>query len=238
MQNNQEMKQKLAMANRILVNEGLTELGRGHVVYKSAENRIMIPGHLHDYQRSIADCSASDIVTIDYDGKVVEGNYPESMHEFYFYSSMFRRRPELKAALHMHSNYTNLITMGGKNLIYSSRDSFLFIDGIKVYDGLPLFVNTPEMGEEMADLLGKNDVLVHRGHGVFMVGKSIEEVVTRAAALERAARKSYHLYLLGSSLEYPAEKIRKFRSEEIDMELEEADWGYFITRVEKRGMIL
>ncbi len=238
MQNNQEMKQKLAMANRILVNESLTELGRGHVVYKEAENRIMIPGHLHDFQRSIADCTASDIVTIDYEGKVLEGSYPESMHEFYFYSSMFKRRPELKAALHMHSTYTNLITMGGKKLVYSSRDSFLFIDGMKVYDGLPLFVNTPEMGEEMADLLGKNDVLVHRGHGVFMVGRSIEEVVTRAAALERAARKSYHLYLLGSSIEYQEERIRKFQSEEIDRELEEADWGYFITRVEKRGMIL
>ncbi|MCL4437861.1 MAG: class II aldolase/adducin family protein [Candidatus Thermoplasmatota archaeon] len=238
MENYEGLKQKLAMANRILVNENLTELGRGHVVYKISDNRILIPGHLHDYQRSIADCTASDIVTIDYDGKVIEGRYPESMHEFYFYSAMFRRRPELKAALHMHAFYSNLIGMSGEDMLFSSRDSFLFTEGIAVYSGLPLFVNTEKMGEEMADLLGSKDVLLHRGHGVFMVGRSIEEVVTRAAALERAARKSYYLRAIGKFLEFPLEDIERSESAEIREELQESDWGYFLTRVEKRGTVL
>lgn len=232
------LKQKLAMANRILVNENLTELGRGHVVYKLAEDRILIPGHLHDYQRSIADCTASDIVTIDYKGKVVEGRYPESMHEFYFYSAMFRRRKELKAALHMHAFYSNLLAMSGQNILFSSRDSFLFTKGLKVYSGLPLFVNTEKMGEDMADLLGDNDILLHRGHGVFMVGRSIEEVVTRAAALERAAYKSYCLRSIGKFVEYTREEIETSESDEIRNELQESDWGYFLTRVEKKGSIL
>jgi hypothetical protein len=38
-------------------------------------------------------------------------------------------------------------------------------------------------------------------------------------------------------VEYPRETIRKFHSEEIDQELEEADWGYFINRVEKKGTV-
>ncbi|OWP56840.1 MAG: hypothetical protein B2I17_01765 [Thermoplasmatales archaeon B_DKE] len=238
MESLENLKQKLAMANRILVNEGMTELGRGHVVVKVADNRILIPGHLHDYQRSIADCTASDIVTIDYDGNVVEGRYPESMHEFFFYSAMFKRRPELKAALHMHAFYCNILGMSGERLLLSSRDSFLFTDGIPVYSGLPLFVNTEKMGDEMARFLGDRNILIHRGHGVFMVGKSMEEVVTRAAALERAAKKSYFLITMGKHLEYSREEIEKNDSEEIKLELQESDWGYFVTRVEKRGTII
>ena len=183
------IKLKLATANRILVNENLTELGRGHVCYKLEENRMMLPGHLHDFQRSIADCTASDMVVIDYDGNVVEGDYPESMHEFYFYSEVFKMRSELKAALHMHAFYTNLMAMAGMKIQFASRDSFPFIKGVPVFDGLPLFVNTQEMGHRMAEKLGSSRAIIHRGHGAFVVGESIEEAVITAAALERASKK-------------------------------------------------
>ncbi len=230
------IKQKLATANRILVNEELTELGRGHVAYHIGENRILIPGHLHDYQRSIADCTASDIVTIDYEGNVVEGSYPESMHEFYFYSEVFKVRADVKAALHMHAFYTNLLAMANQKIALISRDSFGFTDGVPIYSGLPLFVNTPQMGKQMADLLGKKKAIVHRGHGVFIVGGSIEEVVTTGAALERASRKQYFASCVGQLLQYDPDDIKKHHSLELENELMEADWGYFVTRLEKRGV--
>jgi ribulose-5-phosphate 4-epimerase/fuculose-1-phosphate aldolase len=233
-----ELRQKLAMANRILVNENLTELGRGHVSMKIEDGKMMIPGHLHDYQRSIADCTASDIVTIDYDGKVLDGNYPESMHEFYFYSAVYQKRMEIKAALHMHAFYANLLGMSGERLAMCSRDSFQFQNGVAIFSGLPLFVNTKEMGIQMAEALGDRKVVIHRGHGSFIVGKSVEDVVTTAAAFERACRKNYYLHLYGKQIEYSDEDIKSHDSEEINEELREADWGYFVTRVEKRGMIL
>ena len=230
------IRQKLATANRILVNENLTELGRGHVCYRLEENRIMIPGHLHDFQRSIADCTASDMVIIDYEGNVVEGSYPESMHEFYFYSEVFRLRKELKAALHMHAFYTNLLAMAGHKLVMASRDSFPFTEGVPLFDGLPLFVNTKEMGHRMAERLGKSRAIIHRGHGAFVVGESIEDAVITAAALERASKKQLMASPLGHLLEYDIEEIRKTNTEEIRHEVMEIDWGYFVTRLEKKGV--
>lgn len=228
--------QKLSIANRILVNENLTELGRGHVCYKLEENRIMLPGHLHDFQRSIADVTASDMVVIDYDGNVVEGPFPESMHEFHFYSEAFKRRKELKAALHTHAFYTNLMAMTGQTLKYSSRDTFAFLDGLPVFDGLPLFVNTQEMGKRMAEKLGNSKAVVHRGHGAFVVGESIEDAVITAAALERSCKKQVMASSLGPLIEYDKEEIARTNTDEIRREVMGIDWGYFVTRLEKRGV--
>ncbi|AKA48314.1 hypothetical protein IX51_03495 [uncultured archaeon] len=231
------LRQKLAMANRIIVNENLTELGRGHVAYKLEEGKILIPGHLHDFQRSIADCTASDIVTIDYDGNVLEGSYPESMHEFYFYSEVFQVRRDVKAALHMHSFYANLLEITDSKLQMSTRDSFLFIDGLPVFDGLPLFVNTKEMGYRMAQALGKSKAVLHRGHGAFVVGESIEDVVITAASLERAAKKQYMASALGSIVEYDHDRVRRTDTKDIREEVSGIDWGYFVTRLEKKGTV-
>lgn len=227
---------KLATANRILVNENLTELGRGHVCYRLDEDRVMIPGHLHDFHRSIADCTASDMVVIDGSGNVVEGHYPESMHEFFFYLEAFRMRKELKAALHMHAFYTNLLAMAGKTLSLVSRDSFPFAGGVPVFEGLPLFVNTREMGKAMAEKLGNSRAVIHRGHGAFVVGESIEDVVITAAALERASKKQFMASSLGPLLEYDRDEIARTNTEEIRQEVMEIDWGYFVTRLEKRGV--
>jgi hypothetical protein len=58
MEDIQAIKQKLALANRILVNEG--------------GGRILVPAHLHAYGRTIADCRENDLLVIDLDGKVAE----------------------------------------------------------------------------------------------------------------------------------------------------------------------
>lgn len=218
------------------MNENLTELGRGHVCYKLEENRIMLPGHLHDFQRSIADVSATDMVVIDYDGNVVEGPFPESMHEFHFYSEAFKRRKELKAALHTHALYTNLMAMAGRTLKYASRGTSPFLDSVPVFDGLPLFVNIREMGQRMAEKLGNSKAVIHRGHGIFVVGESIEEAVITAAALERSSKKQVMASSLAPLIEYDREEIARTNTDEIRREVMGIDWGYFVTRLEKRGV--
>ncbi|MEM0158859.1 MAG: class II aldolase/adducin family protein [Thermoplasmataceae archaeon] len=230
------LKEKLALANRILVSENLTELGRGHVSYKLSSNEIMIPGHLHDYNRSIADCNAGDMVIIDYEGNVLDGHYPEPMHEFHFYSAIYSKRKEINAALHMHALYANVLAISNQKLKMATRDSFLFIDGLPIFAGLPLFVNTREMGESMARTMGNCKAVIHRGHGSFVVGTSIEDAVITAASLERACKKQVLSPSPENIIEYDEEEIRKTDTDDIRKEVSSIDWGYFTTRLAKNGM--
>ncbi|MDG6929265.1 MAG: class II aldolase/adducin family protein [Nitrososphaerota archaeon] len=234
----QAVKRKLAMANRMIVNEGLTELGRGHMAYHLGEGKILIPAHLHDYGRTIADCTESDIVTIDFDGKVLEGGYDEPMNEFYFYTEVFSARKEVRAAAHMHPFHANLLAMSGKGLTMTSRDSFLFVDGVPIYSGLPLYVSSREMGGALVRELGKRRAILHRGHGAFVAGESIEETISTAASLERAAKKQLYASVMGTPLGYDGSEVRKTYSKELYDDLVATDWRYFVARLEKTGTIV
>lgn len=237
-EDNQAIRQKLAMGNRILVNEGVTELGRGHVCYYLGGEKILIPAHLHAYGRTIADCTENDLVTIDFNGRVIEGKYPESMGEVYFYTELFKSHGKARAAAHIHPFYANLLAMAGKKLLLSSRDSFLFVDGISEYEGLPLYVKDKEMGRAMVERLGNRHAIIHRGHGVFITGETVESVVITAAALERAAKKQIFTSLLGTPLTYDEEQVRKAHTKEIYRETASIDWGYFMMRLQKTGTVL
>ncbi|MCS7143254.1 MAG: class II aldolase/adducin family protein [Aigarchaeota archaeon] len=225
------LKVKLAMANRMLVNEGLTEMGRGHVCYYLGEGRILVPAHLHAYGRTISDCNEEDLVVIDLEGNVLEGKYRESMGEIHFYTELFRVRDDVRAAAHLHPLYTNILVMAGKSLLPISRDSFLFIDGLPVYEGLPLYIKDRVMGRELVERLGKRRAIVHRGHGAFVVGRTIEEVVITAAALERASKKQYYASLLGDPLTYNEEEVRRTYTEDIYRETTSVDWSYYLKRL-------
>ena len=106
----QELKEKLALACRVIINENLTDRGKGHQCVRVPGNdQIILPGHLHDVGRGLEGITADDLVIIDFNGKVLEGKYPESMGEFHFYVAAFRRRPDVQSCLHSHPFYTNLI---------------------------------------------------------------------------------------------------------------------------------
>ena len=238
MEDGQAIRQKLAIANRILVNEGVTELGRGHVCYYLGGGKILVPAHLHAYGRTIADCTENDMVTIDFDGRVVEGKYSQSMGEVHFYTELFKSRGDVRAAAHIHPFYANLLAMAGKKLVMCSRDSFLFVEGISEYEGLPLYVKDKEMGRAMVEKLGNRHVILHRGHGAFVAGETVEDVVIRSAALERAAKKHVLTSLLGTPLTYDEGQVRKAHTREIYMETASIDWGYFMMRLQKTGTVL
>ena len=232
MQGVEEVKRKLALANRILVNEELTELGRGHVCYYlSEEKKLLLPAHLHDYGRSIADCTETDLVTIDMEGKVLAGKYPKAMGESYFYQELFKRGGEYRAAAHGHPYYTNLLGMTGKDLMMMSRDSFLFVDGIPVFEELPLYIGNRELAQRLVAKMGRSSVVIHRGHGIFAAGKTIEDVMVTVAALERAAKKQVLAYMAGGQRAYDKSEVRSKYSKDIVEDLAATDWGYFVSRL-------
>src|SRR5574341_721003 len=132
----QELKEKLALACRVIINENLTDRGKGHqCVRVPGKEQIILPGHLHDVGRGLEGITADDMVIIDFNGKVLEGKYPESMGEFQFY------------------------------------------------------VGEPGLGDRLARKLGKSGrAVIHRAHGVFVVGRSIEDCLLNAITLEKAAQ--------------------------------------------------
>ncbi|MBI4455916.1 MAG: class II aldolase/adducin family protein [Acidobacteria bacterium] len=228
-----EAKEKLARSCRILEMEDATQEGRGHIcVLHPDGEKILIPGHVHDYGKAIGDIQKDDIVTIDFDGTVLEGKYEESMGEFYFYTAVFRLRSDVKSAVHCHPTYANILAAAGKSILPITRHGCLFYDGVPIYEGFPLYVGTKQMGEEVAKRLGDKRAVLHRGHGAFVVGESIEAALVTAIALERAARTQVYASILGTPSPISVDRMTE-REKNPDDEVINDFFGYYSGKLQK-----
>ena len=228
-----EVKEKLARSCRIIDMEGATENGRGHICYLHPDgDKILIPGHLHDYGKAIADVQKDDIVIMDFDGNVLEGKHPEPMGEYHLYTAVFRSRKEVKSVAHYHPPYANILSAAGKSILPIARDGCLFYDGVPIYEGFPLYVGTKEMGEEVARQLGNRRAILHKGHGAFVVGKNIQETLIRTLSLEKAAHTQLFASILGTLTPIPVEKMTEREKNPDDHVLEDF-FGYYSGKLAK-----
>lgn len=229
----EELKEKVARGCRIIEMEGATENGRGHVCCLHPDgDKILIPGHLHDFGKAIADVQAEDIVTIDFEGKVLEGKHSTPMGEFYVYTAAFRARKDVRACAHYHPPYANAVGASGQSILPIARDGCLFLEGVPIYQGFPLYVGNQPMGDEIVRQLGQSRALIHRGHGAFVVGKSIEEVVMTSLALENAARTQIWAATQGPLQTLPVDQISE-RETNPDEEIIQDFFGYYSGKLAK-----
>ncbi|MFQ6011727.1 MAG: class II aldolase/adducin family protein, partial [Nitrososphaerales archaeon] len=206
------LKLKLSQACRILYYERSTTQGRGHQCYVLEGEKMLIPGHLHPLGLSLGDMQPDDIITIDFDGKVLEGKHDEPMGEFYIYPAIFRRRKDVKSIIHIHPPNLGILVSSGQNILPVTRDSLLFRNGLPIFEKFPLYIGSKELAEQAADKLGDANALIHKGHGAVVVGKSIESTLLTALALERAARIQLGASQTGKLSMLPEEEMSKHHS--------------------------
>ena len=228
-----EVKEKLAKSCRIIDMEGATESGRGHLCYLHPDgDKILIPGHLHDYGKAIADVQKDDIVIMDFEGNVLEGKHPEPMGEFHVYTAVFRSRKDVQCVAHCHPPYANILAAAGHSIVPISRDGCLFYDGVPIYERYPLYVGTREMGEEVTRKLGNKRAILHRGHGAFVVGRNIEETLCNTLSLEKAAQIQISASILGTLTPIPVQSMTEREKNPDDHILDDL-FGYYSGKLAK-----
>ena len=169
---------------------------------------------------------------MDFSGKVLEGKYDESMGEYHAYTAIFRRRADVKSVVHTHPPFANILAGAGKSIIPITRDGCLFFEGVPIYEGFPLYVGTSKMGEEVAQALGKCKAVLHRGHGAFVVGGSVEDALVSAVTLERAAQSQVYAAAIGPLTPLPVEKMTD-REKHPDDHIIDDFFGFFSGRLAK-----
>lgn len=198
----------LVLASRILVNEGVLD-GFGHVSVRSASNpnrmfmpRAMPPGLV----------TAEDIVELDLDGNPVDPNAPRTNGERYIHSEIYKARPDVQSIVHAHTlsvlPFSLLPSVPMRpvvNLAGFLADPVPVFEPRKLLDRLPkargkLQVNTPELGRELAGVLGAECVVLLRGHGNVVVGGSVRWMTYRAVYTDLNARAQRETMQMGTDL--------------------------------------
>ncbi len=181
-----DLKEKIATSTRILVRERLI----GPFGHPSARipgtDLVAVLGHTHDDVKDLAETDPDDVVIMDLDGEVVEGSM-EAPGERFMHTEIYRARPDVGAVIHAHPMHCIAFSMTDVPLAPVWHLCTLFADGVPVYDSA-VQIDDPERGRAVAAAMGDRKGILLKGHGLTVVGSSIEEATVSAVNLERSAR--------------------------------------------------
>lgn len=234
----QELREKLVLAHKILSAAGLLQLNLGHASLRLPEGesgrggggRILIMGHLHEVHKTFQTAKTDDLSVMDLDGNHVGGKL-EPPGERYNHTSIYKARPEVNAVIHCHPFMTIACTIAGRDIIPVGHYGGIFHPKVPVYPK-SIQVESPEVGDEIAEVLGGAPAVLLKHHGAAVVGKSIEQAVAVSTILEDTARLLHAASVLGTPEPMPLEEVESGMALKIDRpSLSSNPWTYWSERV-------
>jgi L-fuculose-phosphate aldolase len=204
-----ELRERLAVACRILAADGHEHLGLGHV---SARSDSPADGFwVKAAGCPLADVTPDHLVLLDANGDRLAGDRP--LHrEVPIHTEIYRRRPDVRAVVHTHPFFAAALTASEAGFRIVSQDSIPFAPAPARYESARLIINR-ELGGAVAEALGDRSAVLLRNHGIVVADASLEGAVFLAVALERSIRTQHAAAVLGDVREIDARDVEALRVE-------------------------
>jgi ribulose-5-phosphate 4-epimerase/fuculose-1-phosphate aldolase len=137
----------------------------------------------------------SDLILVDEDGIVVEGDEPINAAAFAIHSEIHKMRPDVHAACHAHSVYGKAWSVFGRELDMMTQDALRFYKSHSVYTDFKGIVLDSEEGIRIAKALGDGKACILQNHGLLTVGQTVDEAAFWFISLD----KTCHAQLLADA---------------------------------------
>ena len=205
-----ERKTKLAAALRLFGRLGFGEGVAGHITARDPEfpDRFWV----NPFGMSFRHVRVSDLILVDHHGNVVVGDATVNQAAFVIHAAVHQARPDVVAAAHAHSLYGKALSSLGRTLDPITQDACAFFEDhvvITEYGGK--IVLEQEAGIALAEGLGSHKAAIHRNHGLFTVGTSVDEAAWWFITMERSAQAQLIAEAAGTPHHIPADDARYTR---------------------------
>jgi HCOMODA/2-hydroxy-3-carboxy-muconic semialdehyde decarboxylase len=180
----------LVIANRILANENVVD-AYGHVSIRHPQK----PDH-YLLSRSLSPefVTKDDIIEFKFDGTPTGDTRPPYLERF-IHGAIYEARPDVNAVIHSHAEDILPFSVSKTPMccvahVASDMGSHVPVWDIdeKFGDATNLLVVNMEQGRDMAQRLGKNSVVLMRGHGFSAAADGLLKLVRMSVYLPRNAR--------------------------------------------------
>jgi len=200
-----EAKIQLAAAHRLAVLHDLEEGIDNHftVTVPGRDDRYLIlPFGLH-----WSEARASDMIVFDESGATLEGDGVVELSAQCIHAPI-HRITGVRVVLHTHQTWAVALNMLKNNrLLPASQTAAYFYGHVAYDDHYAGTADTVEEGERLARLLGRNQVMFMKNHGVLVVGDTIAQAYERLYKLERVCRAQVLAMSTGEPLEILSDDI-------------------------------
>jgi ribulose-5-phosphate 4-epimerase/fuculose-1-phosphate aldolase len=176
----------LAAAFRLAARLDLHEGVCNHFSYLLPDGKHFL---LNRYGLHWSEVTASNLLMLDGEGRVLQGEGEFEKTAFYIHSRIHLANPAAACVLHTHMPYATALTLlENGRLEMVEQNALRFYEDIAYDDTYNGLVVDHAEGDRLARALGTKRVMFLANHGVIVVGPSIAEAFDRMYYLERACR--------------------------------------------------
>jgi HCOMODA/2-hydroxy-3-carboxy-muconic semialdehyde decarboxylase len=233
-----DARQELALANRIVANEGIID-AFGHVSMRHPDNPNR---YLLSRSRAPELVEAGDLIEYDLDSNPVRDPGTGQYSERVIHGEIYKARPDVNSVCHHHCPAFMPLLATGKD--YVPIFHLGAVGGIKppVWDQHDEFGDTnmlvvkPEEGASLARALGKHWMVLMKRHGVTVAGAHVKDCVFRSVFSARNAE----FQVRAMSLAMPIQSLSRGEAELCAAISQKTtglmrSWEYWSMRVAKAG---
>jgi ribulose-5-phosphate 4-epimerase/fuculose-1-phosphate aldolase len=215
-------KQRLAAGFRAFAHYGFDEGLAGHITQRDCiepETFWVNPLGVH-----FKHIKASDLVRVDHNGQILEGNHPINLAAFAIHSRIHHARPDVNAVAHAHTTYGRAFSGLGELLKPISQDACVFYENHSLFDTFTGVVAELEEGDMIAQSLDNGIATILQNHGLLTVSKSVDAAVANFIMMDSCchsqllAQAAGELKLIGHDI---AVKTRQANGHDL------VTWGNF-----------
>ncbi|MGR6998439.1 class II aldolase/adducin family protein [Yinghuangia aomiensis] len=178
--------QQIVVLARTLWREGYNDHLAGHITVNLGDGTLLCNPWLLTWQ----EIRPRDIIRIDLDGRVVEGDWPVPLG-IPLHLELHKARPDVQVALHSHPRFGTVWADMGEVPPGYDQSSVLGGGDLVLVDEYGGAVNNAESARDAVKAMGDADLALLAGHGVFVVASTVRAAHQRAVALETRCRNAW-----------------------------------------------
>lgn len=238
----EELKKKAALGNRILFHQGLADY-HGHLSARIPRSRKFL---IKPVLAPLGTITSKDIITVDIDEykEICEENWAKTgkkrevtrlkvpPRETMIHAAIYEARPDVNSVVHTHQPLATAFSVAGVPILPIYNQAAPFAPKTPIFPS-PRLIYTVQDGVEICQTLGDRMAMLLQGHGVVVVGDSLEYATVHAIYLERAAQMQWVASCLGKPVTMPQRDIDVMRENMIYRSYDA--FAYFATLLRKRS---
>jgi L-fuculose-phosphate aldolase len=190
---------ELALLARALDRLGFAERSLGHMTYRQPDETFLTLPLLYGW----GEVRASDVLRIDVDGRVLEGETAVT-DSIKLHLALHRIRPSCTVTIHNHPHYATVWSaLRRVPPAYDQTSAVADAEEFTVYDDYPGAVNGEDEARVAAESLGDANYALLANHGVMVVADNISQAFHRANALEWRCKQAWLVEAIGGGVPMP-----------------------------------
>ncbi|MCB1843652.1 MAG: class II aldolase/adducin family protein [Halioglobus sp.] len=186
---------QVALMCRMLFREGWNEHIAGHSTYRLEDGRVLA----NPWELAWDEVCASDIVTLDENGKVLEGEW-NITPAVGLHLQLHKLRPDVNVVIHNHAQWSGIwANMHRVPPVYDQAGAY--VDGpLPLYNEYAGTFEDKDKTLAAVQALGDAKWALLANHGSLVVGKDLRQAHLRVATLEWRSKRAYELEMVGGGV--------------------------------------